>query len=149
MLSKSDRLLRILQVSTGDRGGGAEGSAWNLFRAYRQIGLDSWLAVGQKRSDDPDVLVIPNRAGRSCWVRFWRRFQARGNRTFLKQAMPPIGKLAWIGEPRRLLERYLGIEDFNYPGTWHLLDLPPRRPTVIHCHNLHAKLFRLKSPALA
>jgi glycosyltransferase involved in cell wall biosynthesis len=145
-VSNTDHPLRILQVSTVDCHGGAAGSAWNLFRAYRHRGLDSWLAVGQKLSDDPDVLVIPNQANRRArWVKFWRRVQAGGHGTWLRPIRSQMGRLAWLGEPRRRIERYFGIEDFNYPGTWHLLDLPPRRPTVVHCHNLHGNYFDLRA----
>jgi glycosyltransferase involved in cell wall biosynthesis len=136
--------LRILQVSTSDLGGGAEGSAWNLFQAYRQCGFDSWLAVGRKFRDDPNALVISNKANRSIWTRLWRQIRARGTGTSLEQLTRLLGKLAWLGEPRRLAECYRGIEDFHYPGTWRLLDLPPRRPTLIHCHNLHSNYFDLR-----
>jgi len=52
------RPLRILQVSTLDRGGGAEQVAWNLHQAYRARGHDAWLAVGFKQSSDDRVLTI-------------------------------------------------------------------------------------------
>jgi glycosyltransferase involved in cell wall biosynthesis len=117
----------------------------DLFRSYRQRGLDSWLAVGRKLTDDPDVLIIPNEAYRNPWVRFWRQLQSGGNGTWLGEIKQQMGRLAWLGEPRRLLERHYGIEDFNYPGTWHLLNLPQRRPTVVHCHNLHGNYFDLKA----
>src|SRR5215470_10044183 len=61
--------LRVLQVSTADRAGGAERSAWNLFQAYRDRGHDSWLAVGRKYTDDPDVIVIPNKRRETLWSR--------------------------------------------------------------------------------
>ena len=60
MLNKPEDSLRILQVHTCDFGGGAEGSTWDLFQAYHERGLDSWLAVGRKLTKDSDVLVIPN-----------------------------------------------------------------------------------------
>jgi glycosyltransferase involved in cell wall biosynthesis len=136
--------LRILQISTTDLGGGAEESAWNLFQAYRQRAFDSWLAVGRKLSDDRDVLVIPNEANRPRWTRLWRRIQAGGASRGLGRLPQLLGKLAWLGEPKRFIEPHLGIEDFNYPGAWRLLDLPPRRPSVVHCHNLHANYFDLR-----
>ena len=138
--------LRILQVSTSDGGGGAEKVAWNLFQAYRQRGLLSWLAVGYKRSDDPDVLLIPNDAYHSKWARTWA---AIGN-----MLSPFVGKVrgAWrlqrllhsIGQFRRQLEVWFGHEDFDFPGTWRLLDLPPERPDIVHCHNLHGRYFDLR-----
>lgn len=42
-----------------------------------------------------------------------------------------------VAEPRRTVEEQLGIEDFNFPGTYRLLGLPPERPDLLHCHNLH------------
>ena len=47
--------MTILQINTADRGGGAEGSARALFEAYRARGQRSWLAVGQRLSDDPEI----------------------------------------------------------------------------------------------
>jgi len=65
------RAMRILQVSTSDGGGGAEKVAWSLFQAYRQHGLPSWLAVGYKRSNDRDVLLVPKDHYRRRWARTW------------------------------------------------------------------------------
>lgn len=139
--------LRILQVNTLDFGGGAEGSAWNLFQVYRDRGHRSWLAVGYKRSADPDVFEIPNDRYRSRWARAWLALGA--------PVKPLLGKirgvgrleslLRAIGEPRRWLERQRGREDFDYPGTFHLLNLTPEPPDIIHCHNLHGGYFDLRA----
>ena len=145
MHSNVETPLRILQVSTRDISGGAEGSAWNLFNAYRQRGFGSWLAVGSKVSNDNDVLVVQNERYRPAWTRMCRRFQALGAGSPLAPLTQLLGKLAWLGEPRRLAERYLGIEDFHYPGSVRLLGLPPRRPTIVHCHNLHGNYFDLRA----
>lgn len=141
------RALRILQVSTADIAGGAEKIAWNLFRAYRQRGLPSWLAVGHKSSHDPDILQIPNDEYRSRWTRTWMNI---GN-----MLSPLVGKvrgagrvqrcLHLVGQPRRLLEILHGHEDFDFPATWHLLNLPPERPDILHCHNLHGGYFDLRA----
>src|SRR5689334_19912233 len=37
----------------------------------------------------------------------------------------------------------VGHEDFDFPGTARLLDLPPWTPDVVHAHNLHAGYFDL------
>lgn len=63
--------MRILQVSSSDFGGGAEGSAWKLFRFYSQMGHESFLAVGTKSSQDNNVFAIPNDNERNCWAQFW------------------------------------------------------------------------------
>lgn len=144
MRAKNKPQTRILQVSTRDLGGGAEGSAWNLFSAYRQRGLDSWLAVGHKFSGDPDVFIIPNESQRPAWTRFWRLIQMQGTNRRYRKISQLLGKLAWFGEPMRKIEHFLGIEDFDYPGTRRLLDLTPQKPTVVHCHNLHGNYFDLR-----
>ena len=59
--------MRILQVSTFDVGGGAERVAWNLFKGYQVSGHQSWLMVGFKKSEDSDVILIPNQWNRALW----------------------------------------------------------------------------------
>jgi glycosyltransferase involved in cell wall biosynthesis len=133
--------LRVLHVNTKDMGGGAAGSAWNLFQAYRQRGFDSWLAVGRKFSENPNVLLIPNEANRPFVTRFWLDMQSR---SVSKVPRRLLGWLARLGELKRLARDFLGHEDFDHPGTWRLLDLPPRPPTLVHCHNLHGRFFNLR-----
>jgi glycosyltransferase involved in cell wall biosynthesis len=68
---------------------------------------------------------------------------------------PLVGKVRgagrlrkWLylaGQPQRLLEILCGHEDFDFPGTWQLLDLPPERPNIVHCHNLHGGYFDLRA----
>ena len=73
----TEQPLRILQVSTADIRGGAEKVAWNLFTSYRARGYGSWLAVGEKRSDDSDVLTIPNQEAHGGWYHSCRGFASR------------------------------------------------------------------------
>jgi glycosyltransferase involved in cell wall biosynthesis len=55
-----------------------------------------------------------------------------------------------VAEPGRRVDYYLGREDFRFPGTRRLLELPPERPDVIHAHNLHGGYFDLRLlPALS
>ena len=136
--------MRILQVSTSEFGGGAEGSARHLFLECRRRGHDSWLAVGEKSSDDPDVFVIPNEEHRPVWTRLCRGIRARGKQGSLRRITNLVGKMALLGEPGRLLRRLIGLLDVSFPGTRYLLDLPPHRPDVLHCHNLHGGYFDLR-----
>ena len=66
-----NQALRILQVSTYDTIGGAEKVAWNLFQTYRERAYGSWLAVGHKLGNDPNVL-IPKHEILGRWSRFCR-----------------------------------------------------------------------------
>lgn len=137
------RPLRILQVNTWDIAGGAEGSAWNLFHAFRTRGHDSYLAVGYKRSNDKDVLLIPNDKYRSRWERAWLAIGApvRLLKGKVRKAEHLYNIFRWIGNPRGWIEWRRGIEDFDFPETWRLMDLTPKPPDIIHCHNLHGGYF--------
>jgi glycosyltransferase involved in cell wall biosynthesis len=140
--------LRILEVSTSDRSGGAERSAWNLFRAYRERGHKSWLAVGYKRTDDPDVLVISNGGRRPSR---WHHVDDGVERSFrrLEKNIRGVWRLRnaykALKHPLQAVEQHLGLESFHHPGTWDILNLLPEKPDVFHCHNLHGHYFDLRA----
>lgn len=138
--------LKILQVSTADRLAGAESSAWNLFEAYRQKGHQSWLAVGYKFLQNPDVFEIPNDIYRTRWARICLGLSSPlwNERTKIRGIFHLRKILRSIGEPQSWLESQRGFEDFNFPGTSHLLNLTPERPDILHCHNLHGGYFDLR-----
>lgn len=138
--------MNILQISTSDLGGGAEGSAWNLFQVYRERGHNSWLAVGYKRSDDKNVFEIPRLKpgvpwAHLCWV-------LHGRLSPWEDKIPGIrslrGQLRVLAGGRAEIERQRGYEDFNYPGTRKLLSLTPEHPDIVHAHNLHGGYFDLR-----
>jgi glycosyltransferase involved in cell wall biosynthesis/peptidoglycan/xylan/chitin deacetylase (PgdA/CDA1 family) len=116
--------LRILTIGTLDQGGGAEKVARDLVAGYRQRGHDAVLAVGRKRSDDPGVLAIAQE----------RDYQPRNPQA------PTVSSITHI-----LARRAEGAEDFDFPGTWDILDLPTARPDVLHAHNLHGWYFDLRA----
>ena len=135
-----------MQVSTADVLGGAERIAWNLFETYRARGHDSYLAVGRKSSGDSAVLHMANDSAGGRWGRFWwgvhHRMQPRYARSFLARRLCRAAHR--LAEPGGLIDSWRGIEDFRFPGTRQLLDLSPRPPAVVHCHNLHGKYFDLR-----
>ena len=45
---------------------------------------------------------------------------------------------------RSMWDRSRGREEFRFPATRTLLDLPPTRPDVVHAHNLHGWYFDLR-----
>ena len=139
----------ILTVNTADAGGGAERVARELHESYAAAGADAWFATGIRRSTAPNVVEVPNLKHRSAWARAMYHLAA---------AMPPrgIGFRAArafrdvVAEPLRGVHRRKGLEDFNFPGTASLLELTPRRPDVLHLHNLHGGYFDLRAlPALS
>ena len=141
----AERPLRILQVNTFDNFGGAARIVWSLHQAYLERGLHARMAVGWKFSDDPNIHLVPNDDFRSRWARIWL--------AIANVPSPLVGNvhglgrirtwLRWIGQPRRFQKIQRGYEDFDYPGTWRLLDLPTQHPEIIHCHNLHGSYFDL------
>ncbi|MCL4552169.1 MAG: glycosyltransferase, partial [Candidatus Marsarchaeota archaeon] len=135
--------MRIMQVNTRDIGGGAEKIGWDLFRTCRARGHDTWLAVGDKRSDDPNVLVIPNDEPVGAWSRFWRTIDCRLPSREISDILHLHGLVRRLSAPGRFLDGRRGIEDFRFPGTRHLLELTPEPPQVLHCHNLHGGYFDL------
>ncbi len=139
-----NRPLKILQISTTDIGGGAEKVAWNLFQAYRGRGHNSWLAVGTKRSDDADVMVICSNNRSTPWARLRRAVGEKADRLEGKaQGLRHLVRLC--KHPRREVETWLGIEDFNHPSTWQIIKTTPQEANIIHCHNLHGGYFDLRA----
>ena len=142
-----DRQLRILQVNTSDRSGGAQRVAWNLFQTYRARGHKSWLAVGYKRTDDPDVLVISHGNRLPCLWHYVDDGVERGFR-WLEKKMRGVWRLekyySTLRHPLRVLEKSLGLESFYHPSTRGILNVSPEKLDILHCHNLHGYYFDLR-----
>ena len=133
---------RILHVNSSDGRGGASRIAWDLFQASLARGLDARLLVGQKGRNDARVLALDNDKYRNPWARFWISSCARlGLR-------PGIARL--LGRPLSAISVLKGEEDFDFPGTRHLLSQVGGSTSLLHLHNLHGSYFDLaKLPALS
>jgi glycosyltransferase involved in cell wall biosynthesis len=107
----------ILQVNASDVAGGAEVVALSLHRAYRARGAEAWLAVGLARGGEDGVVQIGK--GRT------RRSRA-------------------LRDPRVLWDVMRGREDFRFPESHRVLELLPKRPELLHLHNLHGGYFDLR-----
>lgn len=134
----SEPVSRILQVSTADIEGGAERIAWDLFMSYRALGYQSWLAVGMKRSQDPDVFSISKGSGRHS-----RSIPLRAEK--LPCAACINRGLGALKHPARIYNWLAGYEDFDHPKSRTLLNLAPEPPDILHCHNLHGSYFDLRA----
>jgi glycosyltransferase involved in cell wall biosynthesis len=132
-------LMNIVQLSTYDRGGGAETIAWRLFNAYRDRGYRSTLVVGHKFTDDPDVRELREAAPPGGWATVLRRLgtAARGFGSRHPRAARFARLVEALTTPAEHLHRRRGWEHFGFPATWRLPALVPRGPTLVHCHNLH------------
>ena len=146
-MSEADPL-RILLANTLDQEGGAEQVVWSLLQGCRARGHDAWLAVGVKRSRDPHVLPIDHTRTRNPWARFWWRLQQQSTRWHGR-----LGRwgeklrrgLALVAAPQAIVETWRGYENSHFPGTYGLLDLPPRRPDILHLHSLQRGYFELEA----
>lgn len=146
-MSHLDRPLSILQVNTLDLGGGAEQIAKGLLQGYQSSGHQAWLAVGQKRSNDAAVIEIPTEKEDTLWAKVCLK---------LRDVLAPWhSKIRGIPRLRKnlldlsigadVIPRWFGMEEFHYPGSKRLLNLPSSRVDIIHLHNLHGHYFDLRN----
>ncbi|QDV89705.1 D-inositol 3-phosphate glycosyltransferase [Phycisphaerae bacterium RAS2] len=143
----SQRSLDILQISTADRLGGAERIALNLHRAYRSAGAGATLAVGRRYTDEPNVMEIRHDVAGSMWRRsMWRVHHAMqpyyGRSSIARRLARSSHQLA---APQGKRDEAEGLENFDYPGIWNLLNRLPALPDVIQLHNLHGGYFDLRA----
>ena len=142
-----DRPLRILQVNTFDVAGGAERVAWNLFTSYREMGHQSRLTVGHRKSCDPGVMELSYQP---------KRFSFHAAFSACESGLAPLaGRVRGAWRLHRLcdelkrgwqvpFELMLGREDFHFPGSRELLRMTDNFPDIVHGHNLHKNYFDLR-----
>ncbi len=131
--------MKILQVNTADVAGGAERVAFGLFDRYRELGHESWLAVGTKRTQDPNVVELNHAEPEHFWYRLWAHIAAKLD-PYAGHTKGAGRTKQWsesLSRPGRWLNWQLGHEYFDFPGTRDLLTLTPGCPDIVHCHNLH------------
>jgi glycosyltransferase involved in cell wall biosynthesis len=133
--------MNILQINTSDRAGGAEKIALTLDRGYQEKNYNSWLAVGRKKLDDKNIIVIPKDLHLNLYSKFFFKI---GN-----LFAPHIGKIKGayhlyilfiyiLGQPLVWLKLKSGHEYFPSFLEQNFLSLIPSRLDIIHCHNLHS-----------
>ncbi|MFZ5910093.1 MAG: glycosyltransferase [Chloroflexota bacterium] len=133
---------RILQISPNQISGGASYVALALHESYRSRGYQSYIAVGRKDFNDDNVFVIPNEKYPSFWTRFWLRAQGH----LLANHHSVSAKIAGdLSRMKRSIQMELGVENFDFPGTYHVFDLPLERPDIVQAHNLHLDYFDLRT----
>ncbi len=120
-------LRRVLIVNTLDHAGGAEVSSRSILDGFQALGSETQLAVGIKRGDDPRV--VP--------------FAALPHVNAQRDNSPRKRDL--LTNARRRLQRELGLEDFEHPDTWRLLELAGGAPDLVLLVNLHGDYFDLRA----
>lgn len=139
--------LGILQVNTANEGGGAAHIAMNQFKTLEKSGFRSYFAVGEKWSDDPGIIQIPNDQYREIVARFFLSVNKnlKNIPNFRSSFRLLFRSINMIGQPSRIRNYFQGIEEFDFPGTSQIPHLVPSfRPDIIHCHNLHGGYFDLR-----
>lgn len=130
-------------MSALDKAGGAEQVAWNLFKGYQAAQMGSWLAVGKKRSNDPNVFVIAKEGEKGWWGQICDGLASLLNPLSgklrgvlrLQANIKEVGKGSdWIADLR-------GQENFYFPGSKDILKQAPEAPSILHLHNLHGGYF--------
>lgn len=137
--------MRILQVNTKDMGGGAEKIALSLHNAYRQRGHQACFAVGEKNGYGEGIIEIQ---GATKW---------RDDCLGLAQRLRRVGwinkRAGWwrvpriiemLADPIATWNEEAGTENFHYPSTRYLLKIFPKKPDILHLHNLHGGYFDLR-----
>lgn len=139
-----NRQLIVLQVNYRETVGGAARIAWMLHNELRERSQNTWMAVAQKDSESPFVKTVPVNPSRFFLKKLLFHLTKEMERAEWKIGKWQLsGLFRRLAEPRRYWQRYQGKEDFNFPGSHRILDLPPLIPDLVHLHNLHRNYFDL------
>jgi glycosyltransferase involved in cell wall biosynthesis len=150
---QSTRDIHVAQVNAVDSRGGAAMVALNLHRRYAarpvvsgSVVVRSSFVVGDNSGIDAGVDTLPNHDSKPWFVR--SLLSAAAGLEHTNGRVPGTWRAAQalrrLAEPARQRDLRQGIEDFNAPGTWRLLDLFDTPPDVLHLHNLHGGYFDLR-----
>ncbi|MCB0062258.1 MAG: hypothetical protein KDE19_09090, partial [Caldilineaceae bacterium] len=137
---------KILQVNRQDTGGPAT-IARQLHFGYQRQGWQSAMVVAHKRGDRAEFQKLDPKIGQHRWAQWW---------SGIAEQLAPLERQGrqvtrfrhlteYIGQPKRLYEKLVGHEEFDFPATWRLLEGVPLRPDILHLHNLHGHYFDLRA----
>jgi glycosyltransferase involved in cell wall biosynthesis len=140
--------MKILLINTYDQAGGAEKVASDLLQSYKAAGHDVRLLVRYKRTDLEDIIEIDPYKYTSGWASVCAAIEPRIRRLpRFRGQYRLVDGLRLLAYPQRWLDRWRGIEDFNYPQSSHLLNKLAWCPDIVHAHNLHGNYFDLHALA--
>ncbi len=135
MVRSLSEMLFVLHVNSSDGHGGASRFVLDLYRACLARGMDARVVVGQKSTNDPRVLLLEHEKRWNPWARFWAEQCRRAG------LRPGVARL--LGRPLSAVRVLKGEEDFDFPGTQHLLSQISHPTDLLHLHNLHGAYFDL------
>lgn len=140
----SSQPLNILQVNYLESSGGAARIAWILHKELRKRSHNVWMAVAKRESEDPFVNTIPVEPPGSSFGKILLRLADKTEEIGWRGNWLISGFFRQLSDPQRYWDRFLGKEDFNFPGSRRILELPSTRPDLVHFHNLHRNYFDLR-----
>ena len=136
--------MKILQLCTYDRGGGAERVAIDLHQAYLNSGHDAKLLVKFKHTMVENVVEVDTYKHTAFWSPLCAHLEHKIRRMpRFKGQYQVVDLLRGVSYPKRFLDRLRGIDDFNYPYSRQLAKDSDWHPDIIHMHNLHGNYFDL------
>ena len=137
--------MKIVQIATEDKNGGAVRVPLYLHREYEKKGVKNILLAGEKHTSEGWVMKIPNDEMRNPIAKRMKKLEE-----FLSPHLKFKGgwrikeMIRFFGEPTRQMKIWLGLEDYDFPGTrWvlHIVDELSREEDnispIINCHILH------------
>lgn len=130
-------------MSALDKAGGAEQVAWNLFKGIQAAQMGSWLAVGKKRSNDPNVFVIAKEGEKGWWgqacVGLANLLNPLSGK--LRGVLRLQANIKEVGKGSDWIAGLRGQENFYFPASKEILKQAPEAPSILHLHNLHGGYF--------
>ena len=126
MADPASELRKIVIVNTADEGGGAEVMSMAMLDGFLELGIDTWLLVGNKKTSHPRVMTFFE----SPFLDY---------RPFARAHHPRITD--W----RRRIDSSLGLESFSHAYANRIPELTGTPPDLVVCHNLHGGYFDLRA----
>lgn len=138
--------MNILLINTYDQAGGAEKVAFDLYRAYVERGHDVRLLVKYKRTNEPSVFEVDIYRNTLPGAKLYATLESQIRRVPYFRGQYRLCDTLRLGSlPRRWLDQYRGLEDFNYPYSYKPTANLDWQPDIIHAHNLHGNYFDLRA----
>jgi glycosyltransferase involved in cell wall biosynthesis len=145
MTSSGRVVRRVLQFCTHDGGGGAERVANSVHRALLSRGIESRLLVRRRMTDTLSVVEADAYAMTSAAAPLFRFVDRQVTSLDFRGRWRVQDWLRSAAYPRRLSNRWNGIEDFEYPYTAGAV--ASFAADVVHLHNLHGNYVDLRALA--
>lgn len=139
--------MRIAQLGTSDRGGGAANVATSLMRGYATRGHRVRQFVGRRTARDRDTVLMPDdlrwpyaasgyAAAQTALRNLAGQFPGRGFGQISRA-------LRVVTHPRAAAALLSGADDFDFPASAQVVER--FAPDIIHAHNLHGGFFDLRA----